>query len=317
MENENKEEIIDEIQAKAKTRKGNVILKKREGELNEDSKYCLFISGNKRTELLKNFMQDIYSLHKPLTCYMPKLHQNLSNVLDKIDKLVELCVHNNCSFFFLIFSTKKKPSRFLLGRLYNNKILDYYIFSLLSFIPIHIFPLSKEILYDTKPIVLIQGSYFEKNETTKYLKNVLFDFFKHKNIESFSKNSIQRLIVITAYESKKNINNSNKNNNENKYILSFRQYLLKKEFFDLKEKYTLNEIGPQFEFILENCKIPDFNIFQEALKKPQIPKKRKSDKIKVDEFGNNIKKVYIQKQNFSKLHTKHTKVLKKGNYNKK
>ncbi|ETW36242.1 hypothetical protein PFTANZ_03049 [Plasmodium falciparum Tanzania (2000708)] len=229
MDELNKEEIVDNINnEQAKTRKGHLILKKREGVYEESSKYCLFIGSNKRSLILKNFMYDIYSIYKPLTCYMPKAHSNLSNIIDKIDKLVDICVHNNCSFFFSVFSTKKKPSRFIIGRLYNNKILDYYVFSLISYIPLKLFPLSKEILYDTKPIVLIQGSYFEQNETNRYVKNILFDFFKHKNVDTFSKKSIQRLIVISAYQKNNEINadlgkkveagkeNNDKNNDDDK-----------------------------------------------------------------------------------------------------
>ncbi|SBS83331.1 nucleolar preribosomal assembly protein, putative [Plasmodium malariae] len=368
MYDESKEDIIDRIRGeKAKTRKGKVILKKREGEFHEGSKNCLFISSNKRTELLKNFMQDIYILRKPLTCYMPKLHQNLSNLLDKIDSLVDICIYNSCSFFFCIFSTKKNPSRFILGRLYNKNILDYYVFSLVSFIPFHIFPLSKEIISDTKPIVLIQGSYFDQTDVTKYLKNILFDFFKHRNVDSFTRNSIQRLIVLTAYERIVSIDNncvngtsntsrgdSGENANKlgsdnlsssvgikgaltdnvginnvggksnrsyrdvdgkNKYVISFRQYLLRKGVLSQTDKDIpeLEEIGPRFEFTLENYKIPDYHLFQEAIKKADIPKKNKIKKVKVDEFGNSIKRVYVQKQNFTKLHTKHTKILKKTN----
>ncbi|SBS84176.1 nucleolar preribosomal assembly protein, putative [Plasmodium ovale curtisi] len=345
MEEENKEEITERLQdVKAKTRKGNIILKKREeGEHQESSKNCLFICGNRRTDMLKNFMQDIYMLQKPFTCYMPKLHHNLVNIEDKIETIVDICIHNSCSLFFTISSTKKKPSRFIIGRLYNNKILDYYIFSLLSFIPMHMFPLSKEILLGSKPIVLIQGSYFEQSEVTKYMRNVLFDMFKHKNVETLTKGSIQRLVVITAYEARVSTamggngekgssdagvkdayqngevnghGNSSRGNSLGKgiYVMSFRQYLLKKEMFNLTEKEipTLDEIGPRFEFTLEDSKIPEYALFQEAIKKVDVEKKVKSNKVKVDEFGHNIKRVYVQKQNFSKLHTKHSKLMKKS-----
>ncbi|SBT76114.1 nucleolar preribosomal assembly protein, putative [Plasmodium ovale] len=340
MEEENKEEITERLQdVKAKTRKGNIILKKREeGEHQESSKNCLFICGNRRTDTLKNFMQDIYMLQKPFTCYMPKIHQNLVNIEDKIETIVDICIHNSCSLFFTISSTKKKPSRFIIGRLYNNKILDYYIFSLLSFIPMNMFPLSKEILLGTKPIVLIQGSYFEQNEVTKYIRNVLFDMFKHKNVETLTKESIQRLVVITAYEARVSTvmrgngekgssdagQNGEVNGHENNfrgnslgkgsYVMSFRQYLVKKEMFKLTEKEipTLDEIGPRFEFTLEDSKIPEYALFQEAIKKVDVEKKVKSNKVKVDEFGHNIKRVYVQKQNFRKLHTKHSKLMKKS-----
>ncbi|SOV15090.1 nucleolar preribosomal assembly protein,putative [Plasmodium sp. gorilla clade G2] len=403
MDELNKEEIVDNIKnEKGKTRKGQLILKRREGVYEEGSKYCLFICSNKRSLILKNFMHDIYNIYKPLTCYMPKAHPNLSNIIDKIDKLVDICIHNNCSFFFSVFSTKKKPSRFIIGRLFNNKILDYYVFNLLSYIPLKLFSLSKEILYDTKPLVLIQGDYFEKNETNRYVKNILFDFFKHKNVESFSKKSIQRLIVISSYqkndsnvilasdtkgeEDHNNNNNNNKNNytyhnnndnriddsfnydddatlevtedamsttkenlndssksveniynnlNTNKfntqhkyddkdkkniYVISFNQYLITKEFFNInkenEQRPKLQEIGPRFEFSLEeNYKIPEYNLFQEALRNVKKQNKSKIKNTHVDEFGHNIKKVYIQKQNFNKLHTKHTKFVKKNKFN--
>ncbi|VWU48387.1 nucleolar preribosomal assembly protein, putative [Hepatocystis sp. ex Piliocolobus tephrosceles] len=406
MENdlEKKEELVDNLKFNnAKTRKGSVILKKREGEYYEESKKCLYVCSNKRTELLKQFMQDIYLIQKPLTCYKPKVNPNLFNILTKLNLLVDMCIHNSCSFFFCI-NGNKNNSRFLIGRLYNNKILDYYLFSLLKFIPLHSFKLAKEVMYDTKPIVLIQGSYFDQNETNKYVKNVLFDFFKHRKTDALSKESIQRLIVISAYENKQkqtdidNVNeenivgtdptetgptgagptgagpteadptgadpteadptgadptgadptgadptgadptevnpinnkkkkkkkdkNKNKKNNTNKYILTFRQYLIKSEYFNLPEQdepLTLDEIGPRFDFQLEECKIPEYNTFVEALKKPNNKenKNKIKKKIKVDELGNDIKKVYVQKQNFSKLHTKHSKSLKKWKKNSK
>ncbi|SOV15035.1 nucleolar preribosomal assembly protein, putative [Plasmodium gaboni] len=428
MDELNKEEIVDNIKnEQGKTRKGQLILKRREGVYEEGSKYCLFICSNKRSLILKNFMHDIYNIYKPLTCYMPKAHPNLSNIIDKIDKLVDICIHNNCSFFFSVFSTKKKPSRFIIGRLFNNKILDYYVFNLLSYIPLKLFSLSKEILYDTKPLVLIQGDYFEKNETNRYVKNILFDFFKHKNVDSFSKKSIQRLIVISAYQkndSSVNVasdtkeeedhknnnnnknnsthhnnnknnstyhnnnnknnsthhNNNNNNNNNNRlddsfnydddatlqvtedamsttkenlndssknienifnnlntnkfnthhkhddkdkknvYVISFNQYLITKEFFNInkenEQRPKLQEIGPRFEFTLEeNYKTPEYNLFQEALRNVKKQTKSKIKNTHVDEFGHNIKKVYIQKQNFNKLHTKHTKFVKKNKFN--
>ncbi|SCL99451.1 nucleolar preribosomal assembly protein, putative [Plasmodium chabaudi chabaudi] len=361
----NVEEVADGIRGdKAKTRKGNLILKKREGEYQESSKNCLFICSNKRTEELKNLMHDIYIIQKPYTCYMPKLHPQLVNITEKIDKIVEICIHNTCSFFFSIFSTKKNPSRFILGRLYNNKILDYYTFSLLSFIPMSIFPSSKEILFSTKPIVLIQGSYFNMNENTKYLKNILFDFFKHKNVESFTKNSLQRLVVISAYEdtgdapSRKLVtppdqgeesgenkegeqngetkegeqngetkedeqNDETKESGEsgrakkkrNKYVMSFRQYIFKKGMYQSEEENDspkLEEVGPRFEFTLDSSQIPNYNLFQEAIKKYDIHPKKKEKKIKTDEFGHDIKRVYVQKQDFNKLHTKHSNLFKKS-----
>ncbi|CAD2087028.1 nucleolar preribosomal assembly protein, putative [Plasmodium vinckei lentum] len=347
----NVEEVADGIRGeKAKTRKGNLILKKREGEYQESSKNCLFICSNKRTEELKNLMHDIYIIQKPYTCYMPKLHPQLVNITEKIDKIVEICIHNTCSFFFSIFSTKKNPSRFILGRLYNNKILDYYTFSLLSFIPMSIFPSSKEVLFSTKPIVLIQGSYFNMNENTKYLKNILFDFFKHKNVESFTKNSLQRLVVITAYENtgeaptqklvsassqgeesgehvESEQNGENKEGEQNeqngktkkkrsKYVMSFRQYIFKKGIYQSEEENDspkLEEVGPRFEFTLESSQIPNYNLFQEAIKKYDIHPKRKEKKIKTDELGHDIKRVYVQKQDFNKLHTKHSNLFKKSN----
>ncbi|CAD2087053.1 nucleolar preribosomal assembly protein, putative [Plasmodium vinckei brucechwatti] len=373
----NVEEVADGIRGeKAKTRKGNLILKKREGEYQEGSKNCLFICSNKRTEELKNLMHDIYIIQKPYTCYMPKLHPQLVNITEKIDKIVDICIHNTCSFFFSIFSTKKNPSRFILGRLYNNKILDYYTFSLLSYIPMSIFPSSKEVLFSTKPIVLIQGSYFNMNENTKYLKNILFDFFKHKNVESFTKNSLQRLVVITAYEntgetptqklvsapgqgeesgehvenetneqnkesetneqnkesetneqnkeSEQNEQNKESEQNEqngkakkkrNKYVMSFRQYIFKKGIYQSEEENDspkLEEVGPRFEFTLESSQIPNYNLFQEAIKKYDIHPKRKEKKIKTDELGHDIKRVYVQKQDFNKLHTKHSNLFKKS-----
>ncbi|GAW79984.1 brix domain containing protein [Plasmodium gonderi] len=338
---ENKEEIIEGLEnRKAKTRKGNIILKKRiEGELHEGSKNCLFISSNKRTEELRNFMQDLYNIQKPLTCYMPKLHTNLADILTKLNDLVDICIHNSCSFFFSIFSTKKKPSRFLLGRLYNNNLFDYYVFSLLSYIPISLFSNSRNILCDTKPIVLIQGTYFDQNEITRNLKNVLFDFFKHRNVDSVSTAGVHRLIVISACEataapkvSAKEVNESEVGTDQvNKpkvdqanrtvdgqtpHIMFFRQYLLKKEIFLLSTEGDLSpleEIGPRFEFVLENCQVADYHLFQEATKNVHVElskkRKKKLKKVKIDEFGNSIKKVYVQKQNFEKLHTRHTKLL--------
>ncbi|KJP86654.1 hypothetical protein AK88_03661 [Plasmodium fragile] len=304
---ENKEEIVERLEeGKAKTRKGNLILKKRKGALHESSKSCLFICSNKRTEELKSFMQDLYNLHKPFTCYMPKLHPHLADIQTKLNELVDLCVHNSCSFFLSVFSTKKKPSRFIIGRLYNNKLFDFYVFTLLSYIPMKIFPHAKDVLCDTKPIVLIQGSYFEQTDVTKNLRNVLFDFFKHRNVDSVSSSSVQRLIVISALSD---------GSSENQ-VLSFRQYLLKKEHFlhpHTSDPLPLEEVGPRFNFVMDNSQTANYHLFEEATKNVEQQLKKKSKKkklrnVQVDEFGNTIKRVYVQKQSFGKLHTKHTKL---------
>ncbi|ANQ07163.1 Brix domain [Plasmodium coatneyi] len=305
-EEQSKEEIVQQLEeGKAKTRKGNLILKKRKGELHESSKSCLFICSNKRTEELKNFMQDLYNLQKPFTCYMPKVHPNLADIQTKLNELVDLCVHNSCSFFLSVFSTKKKPSRFIMGRLYNNKLFDYYVFTLLSYIPMKMFPHAKDVLCDTKPIVLIQGSYFEETDVTKNLRNVLFDFFKHRNVDTVSSSSVQRLIVISAFSEGATPNQ----------VLSFRQYLLKKEHFGhphASDLPPLEEIGPRFNFVLDNSQIANYHLFEEATKNvDQLLKKKSKKKLKnvqVDELGNTIKRVYVQKQSFGKLHTKHTKL---------
>lgn len=293
----NKEEIVDRISFRAKTRRGNLILKKRNGEHVEGSKCCLFITSNNSSEELKKFMLELHLLQKPYSVYKPKKHPQLANILENLPILVKYCVNNLCSFFFSIIPNKKYPSRFLLGRLFCNQLFDYYVFSLISFIPQSSFPLSKEVAYDTKPIVLCQGSYFDKDETTKYLKNVLLDFFKHKNVDSFSKNSLQRLIVLTAYETK-----------TSKQIISFRQYLIQSTFFDTPEIMDLQEVGPRFDFSLLKCKTPDYEEMQEALKTSAINKKpKKSNKVEKDSFGNLTRKLYIQKPDFKTLHTKHNK----------
>ncbi|GAB65493.1 brix domain containing protein [Plasmodium cynomolgi strain B] len=325
---ESKEEIIERLEeGKAKTRKGNLILKKRKGELHESTKNCLFISSNKRTEELKNFMQDLYNLHKPFTCYMPKVHPNLADIQTKLNEVVDICVHNSCSFFLSVFSTKKKPSRFIIGRLYNNKLFDFYVFTLLSYIPMKIFSRAKDVLCDTKPIVLIQGSYFEETDITKNLRNVLFDFFKHRNVEAVSSSSVQRLIVISALSgdgselsgggSAPSGGGSALNGDGNsKQVLSFRQYLLQKEHFYPPQKGdppALEEVGPRFTFVMNNSQIANYRLFEEATKNvdEQLKKKSKKNKLRnvqVDELGNSIKRVYVQKQSFGKLHTKHTKL---------
>ncbi|CAG9481629.1 nucleolar preribosomal assembly protein, putative [Plasmodium vivax] len=318
-EQQSKEQIVERLEeGKAKTRKGTLILKKRKGELHESSKNCLFICSNKRTEELKNFLQDMYNLQKPFTCYMPKVHPNLADIQTKMKELVDLCVHNSCSFFLSVFSTKKKPSRFIMGRLYNNQLFDHYVFTLLSYIPMKLFPRAKDVLCDTKPVVLIQGSYFEESDVTKNLRNVLFDFFKHRNVESVSSSSVQRLIVVSALSGGPNAvgGADGSAGNNPQQVLSFRQYLLQKEHFGPPQGSDplppLEEVGPRFEFALENAQTANYHLFEEATQNVDQKLKKKSKKklrnVQVDEFGNSIKRVFVQKQSFGKLHTKHTKL---------
>lgn len=298
----NKEDIVDRIRLRAKTRKGNLILKRREGEYVEKSKYCLFITSNKSSEQLKRFMLELHILQKPFSVYKPKKHPQLTNIIENLDILKKYCINNLCSLFFSIIPNKKYPSRFILGRLFANEILDYYTFSLISFTPQSAFPLSREVAYDTKPIVLCQGSYFDKDETTKYIRNIWMDFFKHKNVDSFSKNSLQRLVVLTAYETK-----------TYKPIISFRQYLIQSEFFSTSKIMDLQEVGPRFDFSLLESKIPEYENMREALKVSNTvaDAERKASKVRKDDFGNSSRKLHLQKLDLKSVHTKHTKLYRK------
>lgn len=97
--------------------------------------------------------------------------------------------------------------------------------------------------------------------------------------------------------------------------MSFRQYIFKKEIYQNEtenDNPKLEEVGPRFEFTLESSQIPNYNLFQEAIKKHDIHPKKKEKKIKTDELGHDIKRVYVQKQDFNKLHTKHSNFFKKS-----
>jgi ribosome production factor 2 len=69
-------------------------------------------------------------------------------------------------------------------------------------------------------------------------------------------------------------------------------------------KMSLEELGPNAEFILRRTRFADADNYKKATYVPKIKKKKEDKNIKYDSLGNKRGKLYVDRQNLGNMPSK-------------
>merc|ERR1719160_967105 len=114
-------------------------------------------------------------------------------------KLETLCNKYDHGLFAFGSSSKKRPFRLILGRLFDGGLLDMQEFSVKDYKSIQSFH-KPECVYGSKPLVLFQGSTFENDEQMKRSKSLLLDFFSGPRPQRLMLQGLDSVVVCSAEE---------------------------------------------------------------------------------------------------------------------
>uniref|UniRef100_A0A1B0CZU4 Ribosome production factor 2 homolog n=1 Tax=Phlebotomus papatasi TaxID=29031 RepID=A0A1B0CZU4_PHLPP len=98
------------------------VLLNREPKLIENVKNTLILEGRKCSGDIKSALKDLYHLKKPQAKCLSR--QNEITPFDDEIPLLQLAQKNECSLFMFGSTSKKRPNNLILGRLYEQELLD-------------------------------------------------------------------------------------------------------------------------------------------------------------------------------------------------
>lgn len=136
-------------------------------------------------------------MKKPLCQALFRKHEG-HNPMEEPEKITTLCNKYDAALFAFGSSSKKRPSRLVLGRIFDSEILDMQEFDVSetsSFLPKAQLP-----VLGSKGMVVFQGAGWDSCEGMGRCKSMLLDFFRGPAPERVSLNHLETVVVMTCVE---------------------------------------------------------------------------------------------------------------------
>ncbi|KAG8320112.1 rRNA-binding ribosome biosynthesis protein rpf2 [Homalodisca vitripennis] len=181
------------------THKGKKALVNREPKLIENTKQCLFIKGKNTSDISRNCLRDLYQLKKPDGVQLNQKNDILP--FENITPLEGFTKKYNASLFAFASHNKKRPHNIVLGRMYDDTLLDMIEMGIESYKGLSEFT-SEKISLGIKPCLLFAGPQFDQNSDLKRLQNLLVDFLQRETVNAIRLQGLEHVIMFTADEDK-------------------------------------------------------------------------------------------------------------------
>ncbi|GAB1860981.1 Ribosome production factor 2 homolog [Camponotus japonicus] len=275
------------------THKGKKALLKKEPQLVENAKETLCLKGKNTSQIVVDFMKDLYDLKKPNAQMMQKKNDILP--FENIVPIEKFAFKYEASLFMMASHNKKRPNNLVIGRMYDHMLLDMIEFGIEHYKGLKDFKVEK-ISLGIKPLLIFNGEVFESNYEYRRIKNLLVDMFQREVVGRIRLQGLEHVLSFTAVE--------------NKILLRSYRILLKKSNTRIP-RIELEEIGPRADLLCRRNKFASEDLFKQACKKPKELKMKKKKNISTDTLGTTHGRIHIGTQNIDKIQTRKMKGLKK------
>ncbi|OEH79484.1 brix domain-containing protein [Cyclospora cayetanensis] len=288
------------LSRKAKTRKGRQILAARESESYAGVKSLLLMRGGRCNTELQALLGDLRDLKKPHAVFLSQRKQQDLHPFEDAEPIEYLTRKNDCGLFAFASSSKKRPARLILGRVYEHEILDMHEFSVSHYTPAAAFASVQAPAAGSAPLVLLQGGLWEASEELKNAKNLFGDLFRSVGGPRDGKQQKLFLGGVDRLIAEENRAGSG-------------------------PAVKLEEVGPQIDLKPDRVRLPSAEKWKAALKSlekakaeerrekqkaaaeeegsnaPQGPPKKKSKNITTNVFGDSVGRVFVGTPDFGRL----------------
>ncbi|XP_054272106.1 ribosome production factor 2 homolog [Macrosteles quadrilineatus] len=281
------------------THKGKKALIDKEPKLIENTKQCLFIKGKNTSDITRNCLLDLYLLKKPDAVNLNKKNDILP--FENIVPVEGFARKYNASLFAFASHSKKRPHNVIIGRMYDDQLLDMVELGIESYKGFSEFT-SEKVAVGIKPCLLFAGPQFDQNPDLKRFQNLLVDFLQRETVKAVRLQGLEHVIMFTA-------------DGDKIYMRSYRVVL--KKSGSKTPRVELEEVGPAIDFKLRRTKLASDDLYKLACKRPKALKAKKVKNIAHDAFGTKLGRIHMTRQNIDKLQTRKMKGLKKSATEKK
>lgn len=277
-----------------KTKRGKRELEKREPKIIENTKQCVLLYGQKTSETGRRCVKDIHALKKPNAHLLTRKSPYLP--FEDILPIERLSQKYDYSLFTVSTHSKKRPNNLIMGRMYDNHLLDMVELGIVNYRGLSEFKNAK-VSSGTKPCMVFCGTDFEDVTEFQKLKNLLIDFFRGVEAKDVRLQGFEHALLFTAIEG-------------NVLIRSYK-IILKKSGTKVP-RVELEEIGPSMTLLLRRSRFASDDLRKRACKQPRQLQNKKVKNHTKDVFGTKLGRVHMTKQDLANLQTRKVKALKKS-----
>jgi len=279
---------------KPKNQRAKRALEKREPKIFENDKTTMFIKGGQTSDLVSQVLKELSILKKPLSNMFHR--KNIMRPFDDQTSIEFFSKKTDSSLFVFGSHSKKRPNNLVIGRLFDQHVLDMFEFGIQKFKSMKDFP-NEKVTVGTKPCLLFSGEKFESDPVYKRIKNLLIDLFRGAAVTQLRLSGVEHVYEFLAED-------------ETVYLRSYR-VLLKKSGCRTP-RIELEEIGPSLTLVQRRSKVASDDLYKVANKQPITAKPKKKKNISEDAFGSRLGRIHMTPQDLNKLQVRKLKALKHG-----
>lgn len=199
-------------------------------------------------------------------------------------------------------SSKKRPDNLVLGRLFDQELLDMFELGIKEFKSMSEFE-NEKIGTCVKPCLVFNGPKWNQTEEMRRLKSMFIDTFQRETVNAIRLQGIEHVLSFTITE-------------DNQILLRSYKVALKKSGLKTP-RIELNEIGPSIDFSVRRTKIASEDLYKLARKQPKQLKVGLKKNMSRDQLGNTHGRIHVGKQNITKVQTRKVRALRKTPEEKK
>lgn len=276
------------------TRRGKRALDEREPKTIENPKKTLIMEGRKCSNEIRQALKDLYLFKKPLASLMRR--NNDVTLFEDATPLEQLAKSNDCQLFMFGSSSKKRPNNLILGRIYDEQVLDMVELGIKEYKSLQDFK-NEKISAFVKPMIIFNGYKWKLTEELRRIRSLLLDLFRIDNVESIRLQGLEHVISFTITED---------------LAILMRSYrVMLKKSGQRTPRIELVEMGPRMDLTIRRTKIASDDLYKTAMRQPAILKVAKRKNVSRDELGNVHGRVHVGKQDINSIQTRKMKGLKK------
>lgn len=246
-------------------------------------------------------LKDLYNLKKPMAKMMSRSNE-ITPFEDDDVKLQNFVMKNECNLFMFGSSTKKRPNNLILGRLFENELLDMVELGITNYKSLNDFK-NEKIASHCKPCLVFNGPKWTETEELRRLKCLLIDSFHRETVQGIRLQGLEHVVSFTITDDLKI------------HMRSYKIHL--KKSGQRTPRIELSEIGPSMDLEVRRAKIASEDLYKMSRKQPKQLKPIKKKNISSDELGNTHGRIHVGKQGIDKIQTRKVKALKKTPEEKK
>ena len=188
----------------AKTGRGRRILAAREPQrIEKDHKNVLMLYGNRRSAIVKDVLDDLYTLKRTEATRLGRLNEGIRpfEAHGGEVELERLCKKaDEASLFIAASSTKKRKHNLVFGRIFDSMLYDAVEVGVdekgLKFM--RDFKGKSSACEGNKPLVVFAGEAFETDDFLTQFKETMLDLFRGPPAPSLNLAGVDRLITFAV-----------------------------------------------------------------------------------------------------------------------